>query len=138
MSFVVDNSVAMAWCFESEQTDAVMALLERAIKVGASAPHLWPIEATNGLLMAERRGRISAAIRQKLASFLQGLPITIDNETASRMWTTTAQLAEQHRLTAYDAAYLELAQRLNLPLATFDKELVAAAQAAGVALLTTG
>ena len=138
MSFIVDNSVAMAWCFESEQTDAVMALLDHAIKTGAFAPQLWPIEATNGLLMAERRGRVSAVVRQGLVNFLHGLPITIDNETASRMWTTTAQLAEQHRLTAYDAAYLELAQRLSLPLATYDKELVVAAQATGVALLTTG
>lgn len=138
MTFVVDNSVALAWCFEDEQTDAIAALLDRVTKTGGIAPQLWPLEATNGLLMAERRGRITVDQRRRLASFLQALPISIDDETASRVWTTTAQLAEQHRLTAYDAAYLELAQRLSLPLATYDKPLMVAAQNAGVALLTAG
>lgn len=136
MTFVVDNSVALSWCFESEQTEPVMALLARVTQDGAVAPQLWPIEATNGLLMAERRGRISASVREGLAGFLQALPIRIDNETASRVWVATAQLAAQHRLTAYDAAYLELALRLGLPLATYDRELMVAAPALGVQLLT--
>lgn len=58
MSCVLDNSVALAWCFEDEQTPAVMALLDRIAETGAVAPQLWPIEALNGLLTAERRGRI--------------------------------------------------------------------------------
>ncbi len=135
MSFVVDNSVALAWCFEDEQTEPIMRLLDRVTETGAVAPQLWPVEALNGLLTAERRGRISGAVRQRLAGFLQALPIGIDDETAHRVWTATAQLAEQHRLTAYDATYLELALRLGLPLATSDKPLIAAAQNAGVELL---
>lgn len=137
MSFVLDNSVALAWCFEDEQTDGIMGLLDRVADAGAVAPQLWPLEALNGLLTAERRGRIDHDVRHRLAGFLQELPIRIDDETASRLWTTTAHLAEQHRLTAYDAAYLELAMRLGLPLATRDTALIAAATGIGVALLPT-
>jgi predicted nucleic acid-binding protein len=135
MSFVVDNSVALAWCFEDEQTDAILALLERVTEAGAVAPQLWPIEALNGLLTAERRGRIDGELRQRLAGFLEALPIRIDDETASRVWTTTAHLAAQHRLTAYDASYLELALRLGLPLATNDEALISAAKMVGATLL---
>ena len=132
MSFVIDNSVALSWCFKDEQTIAIMDLLDRVANTGAMAPQLWPIEAMNGLLTAERRGRITGTDRQRLAQFLQQLPITIDDETASRAWGAVAQLAEQHRLTAYDATYLELAMRLGVPLATKDIALVAAAQRSGV------
>ena len=135
MSFVVDNSITLAWCFEDEQTDPVMALLDRVAETGALAPQLWPIEAINGLLTAERRGRISTTIRRRLTGFLRELPISIDVDTASQAWIATAQLAEQHGLTSYDATYLELAQRRGLPLATSDKQLAAAAQQAGVELL---
>jgi predicted nucleic acid-binding protein len=137
MSFVVDNSVALAWCFEDEQTAGIMALLDRVADTGAIAPQLWPIEALNGLLTAERRGRIDRAMRLRLAGFLHHLPVEIDEDTASQSWTTTARLAEQHRLTAYDATYLELAMRRGLPLATRDLALIAAAHAAGVELLPT-
>jgi predicted nucleic acid-binding protein len=137
MSFVVDNSVALAWCFEDEQTAGIMSLLDQVTDAGAIAPQLWPIEALNGLLTAERRGRIHRETRRRLASYLQALPIEIDDETASRSWTTTADLAEHHRLTAYDATYLELAMRRGLPLATRDAALIVAAKVAGVRLLPT-
>lgn len=135
MSFVVDNSVALAWCFEDEQTEAIMSLLDRVCDEGANAPQLWPIEALNGLLMAERRKRIDSVLRRRLTGFLQALPIEIDTETAGLTWTEIAELAERHRLTSYDATYLELALRLGLPLATTDKALAAAAASAGVSLL---
>jgi predicted nucleic acid-binding protein len=96
---------------------------------------LWPLEVLNALTVAERRGRLDAARRQLLAGFLRDLPISLDHETATQAWTTTAHLAERFRLTLYDAAYLELAQRLALPLATLDGELRAAAQGLGVPLL---
>ncbi|QUD87678.1 type II toxin-antitoxin system VapC family toxin [Phenylobacterium montanum] len=137
MSFVLDNSIALAWCFEDEQTPAIMALLDRVAAAGAFAPQLWPIEALNGLLTAERRGRITAEKRRSLAGLLNALPISIDDETAVRTWSATAQLAEAYGLTAYDATYLELTLRLQVPLATSDKRLVAAARAAGVEMLPT-
>ena len=138
MTFVLDNSVALAWCFEDEQTNGVLALLDRVAETGAVAPQIWPLEALNGLLTAERRGRITPAVRNRLAGFRRELPIAIDDETAARVWEPTARLAEAHRLTDYDAAYLELTLRLGVPLATRDRRLIEAAPAAGVALLEVG
>ena len=135
MSFVLDNSVALAWCFKDEQTPAIMALLDRVADEGAVVPQLWPVEALNGLLTAERRGRITMATRERLAGFLHDLPIALDDEMAGRTWIDTARLAARHRLSAYDAVYLELAVRLRLPLATGDRNLAAAASEAGLSLL---
>ena len=137
MSFVVDSSVALAWCFEDEHTLPVMDLLDRVAETGALAPLLWPLETLNGLLMAGRRGRLDTKRRQRLAGFLRGLPVTLDTETADQAWTATARLAERHRLTLYDAAYLELAQRRKLPLATLDGDLIKAGKALGMTLLGT-
>ncbi|HEY4363121.1 MAG TPA: type II toxin-antitoxin system VapC family toxin [Bryobacteraceae bacterium] len=138
MSFVVDTSVALAWCFEDEQTQPVMNLLDRVTQTGAIAPSLWPLEALNALLMAERKKRLDSEHRQRLAGFLRELPITLDTETAEHAWTTTARLAERYRLTLYDAAYLELAQRRRVPLATLDKDLIKAGKALGIQLVGTG
>ena len=71
MTFVLDNSVALTWCFEEERTAATEALLEQVGDAGAIAPMLWPLEALNGLLVAERRGRLDADRRRLLAGFLQ-------------------------------------------------------------------
>jgi predicted nucleic acid-binding protein len=137
VSFVVDNSVALAWCFEDEHTRQVMDLLDRVAETGAFAPSLWPLEALNGLLMAERRRRIHAARRERLAGFLRALPVTLDIETVDHAWTTTVRLAERHRLSVYDAACLELAQRRKLPLATLDVDLIRAAKVLGTPVLGT-
>lgn len=135
MSFVVDSSIALTWCFEDEATQAADALLVRLTKDGACAPSLWPLEVLNVLVMAQRRGRLTSESRQDRLALLQALPIRIDMETADQAWTITNLLAERHRLTLYDAAYLELAQRLNLPLATLDNDLRTAANTLGVPLL---
>ena len=151
MSFVLDSSVTLAWCFEDEHTDATDALLERVVESGADAPLLWPLEILNGLMMAERRGRIAAeqaragvlriALQRqvealhRLAGFLRDLPVNLDADTPSQAWLTTSGLAARHRLTIYDAAYLELAQRLKLPLATLDTQLRAAAGALDIEVL---
>ncbi len=135
MTFVLDSSVALAWCFEDERTDTTDALLQRTAASGAAAPALWPLEVLNGLTMGERRGRLDAAKCQRLGGFLRDLPVSIDDETAAQAWGVTATLAARFALTVYDAAYLELAQRLALPLATRDRALRAAASSLGVALL---
>ena len=96
---------------------------------------LWPLEALNSLLVAERRGRLDAPRRHRLAGFLQALPVTLDPNTAGQAWTATAYLAERHGLSAYDAAYLELALRHQLPLASLDRPLRSAASTLGLALL---
>lgn len=135
MSFVVDSSVALSWCFEDERTPATKALLERAGERGAFAPQHWPLEVLNGLMMAERRKRIGAPKRRELASFLGELPIDLDDETAARSWGRTQDLAERFRLTSYDAAYLELASRRGLALASLDQDLRKAGAALGVRML---
>jgi predicted nucleic acid-binding protein len=137
VSFVLDASVALAWCFEDEQTGAIMALLERVVQSGAVAPLLWPVEVLNRLPSAERRGGVDGARREQPACFLQDLPISIDDETVERLWRDAAPLAVQHGLTAYDAIHLELALRRALPLASSDKKLITAARQAGVAVLPT-
>lgn len=135
MIFVLDNSVALAWCFEDEHTPPLLALLRRVEESGAIAPNLWPLEAINGLFVAERRGRLDAMRRRRLQTFLEMLPISIDSETTARVWTVTARLAEEWGLSAYDAAYLELADRRGLPLASLDRQLRNAASGLGVPLL---
>ncbi len=135
MSFILDNSVALAWCFEDEHTPTIISLLDRLTETGAGAPGLWPLEAMNGLTSAERRKRIEPAQRVKLAGFLHALPVWLDLETAGQAWTGTADLASEHRLTVYDAAYLELALRRRLPLASLDVELRRAALATGIEVL---
>lgn len=104
------------------------------VEAGAEAASLWPLEILNALSMAERRRRINADRRQRLCGFLHDLAVNIDVETASRAWAASSQLATRFKLTPYDAAYLELAQRLNLPLATLEKQPRAAGRALGIAL----
>ena len=132
---MLDNSVALAWCFEDEQTPVVMDLLDRVAETGANAPLLWPLEALNGLLVAERRRRLDPDRRARLAMFLRELPIRLDIETADQAWEATAKLAQDLKLTLYDAAYLELALRRRLPLASLDQDLRQAAAAVGVEVL---
>jgi len=135
MSFVVDSSVALTWCFAEERTPATAALLDQVTGFGAIAPTLWPLEVLNALLVAEKRKRVDFARRHELIDALQSLPISLDTETATQAWMTTNRLAERYRLTLYNATYLELAQRLHLPLATLDTDLREAARVSGVPLL---
>lgn len=135
MSFVVDSSVALSWCFEDERTPTTKALLIDVGESGAHVPQHWPLEVMNGLIMAERRKRITAATRKLLGGFLHALPLEIDNDTLFQLWDATQTLAAPYKLTIYDAAYLELAQRKDLPLATLDKELRKAARHLDIPLL---
>jgi predicted nucleic acid-binding protein len=134
-SFVLDCSVTVAWCFEDEADPAVDALLDGLKARGAVVPSLWPLEITNVLLQAERRGRITmAAVDGRLAAF-EALPITVDTASWPRMGAAVLALARLHGLTTYDAAYLEIAMRQHLPLATRDKALKRACAAVGVVVL---
>lgn len=135
MSLVLDSSVALTWCFEDERTSATVSVLAQIEQNSAVAPTLWPLEVQNALVMAERRKRLDEVKRHQLTGFLAALPVTLDADTAAQSWTVTTHLAERYRLTVYDAAYLELAQRLSLPLATLDQELRAAGSSLGVPLL---
>ena len=135
MSFVIDASIAVAWCFEDQSSPAVDALLDRVRAEGAIAPSLWHLELANLLLMAEKRGRITGADTAARLDLISALPVSVDHATAARAWRETMTLARAQKLTAYEAAYLELAVRRNCPLATRDKALKDAALRAGVQVL---
>jgi len=136
--FVADASAALSWCFEDEATPATEALLER-LRAGEPAivPAHWPTEVMNGLVMAVRRRRIDPARVTRFARDLAALPIRIEPPLAPAAWDAVIRVATEYQLTVYDAAYLELAERTSLPLASLDGDLRNAALAAGVALLET-
>ena len=131
---VLDSSTALAWMLPAESSAESDALLDRIAEAGAVVPGLWRLETANGLLMAERRGRITLAERQEALSILADLPIQTDPHTAGHAWTETLALAAARNLTVYDASYLELAMRAGLPLASFDRALREAAAGCGVRL----
>jgi predicted nucleic acid-binding protein len=135
MSLVIDSSVALSWCFEDERTDFTSALLYQVAETGAMVPALWRLEVANGLQVAVRRGRINAAYRDAAIADLGALAVAVDAETDRCAWSDTLELADRFRLTLYDAAYLELARRRQLPLATLDQDLSAAGKALDVRLL---
>jgi predicted nucleic acid-binding protein len=134
-AFVIDASSVLSWCFEDEGGAEADALIEKVAAEGAAVPGLWSLEVSNGLLVGERRRRIRPAESAAFVTMIEELPIVVDRATAARALHETMSLAREHRLTTYDAAYLELAMRLGLPLATGDRELAAAAERVGVALL---
>ncbi len=136
--FVIDASVVMAWCFEDEASSYADAVLERFAEATALAPIIWPLEVGNALVVAERRGRITAAETVRFLSLLQQLPIAVEGETASRVFGEILALAREQRLSTYDAAYLDLAMRAGLPLATQDAALRQAAARCGVLVYLEG
>jgi len=135
MSLVLDTSAALAWIYPDESTPAISLVFARTLEHGAWVPGLWRLEIANVLEMGVRRGRHNATFRDETLTDLARLPIHVDPETDSHAWEETMRLAERHRLTLYDAAYLELALRRGLPLATLDSDLRDAATAEGLALL---
>ena len=130
--FVLDCSATLPWVFASEATKASEALHEVLIKGGwAWVPALWHLELGNVLLNAKRRSRIDQAGIEKFLATLALYDIEVDGETMAVAWTKTLGLAESHGLTVYDAAYLELALRKGLALATLDEPLRKAVKQAG-------
>lgn len=138
MSFVIDASLTLAWYFEDEAKPATDALLDRLALNGAVVPALWRLEVGNAFQSAIRRKRVDAAFRDAALAELAAMPISVDPETDTHAWSTTLRLSERFALSLYDAAYLELAQRRGLPLASLDKELWAAAHTLNVTLLGAG
>ena len=138
MSLVLDASVALAWCLDDETSAYADTVLDVLASSEATVASHWGLEVSNGLLSAERRGRIGADEGPKLTSWILSLPIAVDPVSRSRALTTTHRLARTHGLASYDAAYLELAIRYGEPLATLDQELAAAAEREGVRLWVRG
>lgn len=135
MSLVLDSSATLAWIYSDETTEPIRHVFDLLSQNGAWVPALWRLEVANILQMGVRRGRHDIAFRDTTLADLALLPINLDPETDRQAWTTTVRLAERHRLTVYDAAYLELAQRRGLPLATLDGDLRTAARTENIVLL---
>jgi predicted nucleic acid-binding protein len=135
MSLVLDSSVALAWVYADETTDAVLRLFDDVRLYGAWVPGLWRWEIANVLQMNVRRGRHAGDFRDGALASLALLPVKVDAEADRQAWSAALHLAERHRLTAYDAAYLEIASRRKIALATLDQQLRAAAMSEGVQLL---
>jgi predicted nucleic acid-binding protein len=131
---VIDSSVAIAWCFPDERDDYSQSVLSALASERAVVPDLWHLEVANALLVGERRKRSTQANTVTWLGFLASLPIAVDEETKLHAFSSTLSVARENDLSAYDAAYLELAIRRGLPLATLDDKLKAAAQAVGVPL----
>jgi predicted nucleic acid-binding protein len=132
MVLVVDASVVGCWCFPDQANPMAEVAFGQLAVTSAVVPALWWFEVRNLLLVNERRGRLDAVGTAEFLADLGRLPIQIDRE---RDGDAIIALARAHRLTFYDAAYLELARRLDAPLATLERGLAAAARAAAVSLL---
>ena len=135
MTFVLDASTALAWHFDDEDSPYADRVLERLQTEGAFVPSIWALEVANGLLMAEKRGRMSIAETAEAVEDMLGLRITILEADAVLALRTILVLARGQGLTTYDAAYLDLAMREGLPLATQDRDLKRAAGRVGVELI---
>jgi predicted nucleic acid-binding protein len=135
MSLVLDSSATLAWIYSDEVTEGIRRLFDTVGDTGALVPALWRLEVANSLTIAVRRGRIDAEFRRAALDDLALLDITTDSDTDTHAWAETLLLADRFRLTMYDAAYLELAHRRGVPLATLDEDLSAAALALGLRVL---
>ncbi len=133
-TLVIDCSLTMAWYFEDEATPYTNAVRNAMATERAVVPALWSLEVANVLLTGERRKRSTQAHAAKWLRFLAALPIAIDTDTPFRAFDPMLRLARSNKLTAYDAAYLDLAIRVGLPLATLDEDLEKAARANGVSI----
>ena len=134
--FVVDASVVLTWCFPDENS----ALAERVAQMfkegdSAIAPSFWPHELLNALLVGEKRKRISGDLIRAFLTDLATLPIVLQESQADAVFDGIQSLSREHGLTAYDAAYLDLAQTNGLPVATLDEDLIRACARTGVELI---
>ena len=132
MPFVLDASVTASWCFDDESAHRADAAIDRLPHDHAVVPALWWFEIRNILVVNERRGRIDSADADMFLNDLARLPIRIERDPSERL---VIGLARKHRLSAYDAAYLDLAVRLTTPIATLDRALADAARAEGLELV---
>ena len=135
MPFILDSSVALAWVLPDERNPTLDHLCDRLADDIALAPPVWPLEIGNVLLVAVKRGRLTAKDVSQLVTELRALPLEVDFNSTERALEDTLNLARKYDLTTYDASYLELAKRRDLPLATLDTKLRQASVSAKITLL---
>ena len=132
MSLVLDASFALTWCFDEEATARTKSTLAALRSDFAMVPAIWPLEIANGLITAERRGRVTPVVRDGFVALLQDIDIRVEPSDVALAFSELMPLARHEGLTTYDASYLELATRRSLPLATLDAAMAAAARRIGV------
>ncbi|MBZ0273713.1 type II toxin-antitoxin system VapC family toxin [bacterium] len=134
-SFVLDNSVAIAWFFEEQTFAYANKVMQRLRNESAIVPPVWPLEFSNTLLSAERRKRLSRADSMRIAWDVRSLNIEIAPMFPHDVFGDVATIARERGLSVYDASYLHLSMQLSLPIATLDKQLRRAAAAMDVQIL---
>lgn len=132
---VIDCCVTMAWILLDDQEEKATAILNMLESKRAKVPTIWPLEVANVLYQYERTKKLTAVETAEFKEFLSALPISVDNTTSLHAMGSIYELAKSESLSIYDAAYLEIALRENLPLGTFDKALKSAAKRVGVDLI---
>jgi predicted nucleic acid-binding protein len=134
-SFVADASVAIAWVHPAQATPETDAMLDR-LAAGDSlvVPALWPLEVANALTVLRRRRKLTPDEARSAIEIIRELPLVIDYEAATMAFTRLVDLASENELTVYDATYIELATRRQLPLASNDEQMKRAAIRLGVDL----
>jgi predicted nucleic acid-binding protein len=135
---VIDASVALAWCFPDEASDYADDVLVALEGHSILVPTLWPIEITNALLVAERRKRIKQSRIRQFAELLNGLTVVMASQSVTESVSNILPLAREYSLSAYDAAYLDVAVRHGAPLATLDNNLQKAGRKAGIEIFNDG
>jgi len=135
LSIVVDISVVLAWLFEEDHTPKALEILRRVEGEGMLVPPLWWYELENGILLGERRARRSSEESDTFLKLIYALPIQTDDAPQQQTCDWIITLGRRYRLTAYDAAYLELAVRSSSPLATFDTAIRQSADKLGAKLM---
>jgi predicted nucleic acid-binding protein len=133
--FVIDSSIAVAWCFQDAATPATNHLLERMVTEAAAVPAWWYLEITNVLALAERKKRVTAAQVAQFIALIESLDLEVDDQAPGRAFAHLLPLCRSHELTSYDAVYVDLSLRRQLPLASLDDDLRAAAKALGIEVL---
>ncbi|GBC96364.1 tRNA(fMet)-specific endonuclease VapC [bacterium HR16] len=131
-ALVLDASVTLSWAFEDEVSAYADRVLESLSDMQAFVPAIWPLEVTNALLVAQRRGRLDDLRNERFLTLLQRLPITVSVISAKTVFDEVLRMARQYQLSTYDASYLQLAIQMGLPLATQDEPLRQAMQQCGV------
>ncbi len=135
MSFVLDSSVALAWALPDESNPTLDPLCDRLTTEMATVPPIWPLEIGNVLLVAVKRGRLTARDMNRLVRELRALPVEVDVTSTEESLNETLILARKYELTTYDASYIELAKRRDMPLATLNAKLRKACLSAKITLL---
>lgn len=133
-TFVLDASIALSWCFPDETNEYAKGVFERLSVEQATVPAIWPFEVTNGLVVGIRRGRIGEMQARDAADLMLALGVQVDG-FAHRAFRAVRDLAIAHGLSVYDASYIELAHRRELPMASADQKLRTVAQALAISLI---